>query len=414
MKKFQVIIIGGGAAGFFGAIACAEALPEAEVTILEKSREVLQKVLISGGGRCNVTHACFDPSDLVKYYPRGERELLGAFNRFGTRDTIDWFEKRGVKLKTEKDGRMFPVTDKSSTIIRCLCDSASNAGVMVKTQMDVTSLQPPDETHPQWKITCRSEEVFMADALLVTAGSSHRIWDLLKHLGHQIVPPVPSLFTFNCKDPRLEDLAGISLPDAGISIKGTKFKSHGPFLITHWGMSGPAVLRLSAFAARLLSEQQYRFEVELNLVFPRTTAEIQILLESYRATMPKKIIAANGLLDIPLRFWQRLVLAAGIGLEQRWADISKQQYKFLCEQLTAARFQINGKSTFKEEFVTAGGVLLKEVDFRHFKSKIHPRLFFAGEVLDIDAVTGGFNFQAAWTGGYIAGKGMAECLGSEV
>jgi predicted Rossmann fold flavoprotein len=414
MKKFQVIVIGGGAAGFFGAIACAQALPEAEVTILEKSREVLQKVLISGGGRCNVTHACFDPADLVKYYPRGERELLGAFNRFGTRDTIDWFEKRGVKLKTEKDGRMFPVTDKSSTIIQCLCDSASRAGVTVKTQMDVTSIQPPDETHPKWKITCRSEEIFLADALLVTAGSSHRIWDLLKNIGHQIVPPVPSLFTFNCKDPRLEDLAGISLPAVGISITGTKFKSHGPFLITHWGMSGPAILRLSAFAARLLSEQQYRFEVDINLVFPRTNTEIQTLLESYKATIPKKIISANGLFDIPLRFWQRLVLAAGINAEQRWTDISKQQTRSLCEQLTAARFQINGKSTFKEEFVTAGGVLLKEVDFRHFKSKIHPRLFFAGEVLDIDAVTGGFNFQAAWTGGDIAGKGIAECLGSEV
>lgn len=414
MKKFQVIVIGGGAAGFFGAIACAEALPEAEVTILEKSREVLQKVLISGGGRCNVTHACFDPTDLVKYYPRGERELLGAFNRFGTRDTIDWFEKRGVQLKTEKDGRMFPVTDKSSTIIKCLDDSAARAGVTVKTQMDVTSIQPPDETHPQWKITCRKEEVFMADALLVTAGSSHRIWDLLENIGHRIVLPVPSLFTFNCKDPRLEDLAGISLPAVGISITGTKFKSHGPFLITHWGMSGPAILRLSAFAARQLSEQQYRFEVDINLVFPRTNTETHTLLESNKATIPKKIISANGLFDIPLRFWQRLVLAAGITAEQRWTDISKQQTRFLCEQLTAARFQINGKSTFKEEFVTAGGVLLKEVDFRHFKSKIHPRLFFAGEVLDIDAVTGGFNFQAAWTGGYLAGKGIAECLGSEV
>lgn len=400
-----MLVTGGGAAGFFTAIAFAEANPGANVAILEKGREVLQKVKVSGGGRCNVTHACFDAKELIRNYPRGSKALIGPFHRFGPADTVEWFQSRGVKLKTEADGRMFPVTDNSETIIHCLTTAAHRAGVEILTGRNVVSILPPDELHPDWKLKTQAGEEFFGKKLMVASGSSSRFWEMLAALGHQIVPPVPSLFTFNIKDPRIAGLLGLSVPYASVKIIDEKLEASGPLLITHWGMSGPAILRLSAWGARVLHERSYRFEILVNWLGNKTTAEIIESLNRLKLEWAKKIVAGNVAFPaIPKRLWESLVAATGIPAEMRWADLSKEKGKQLALQLTAATFGVNGKSTFKEEFVTAGGVHLDEVDFKRFESKIHPGLFLAGEVLDIDAITGGFNFQAAWTGGYLAGN----------
>jgi predicted Rossmann fold flavoprotein len=404
---FDLLIVGGGAAGFFTAITFAEGHPGAKVAILEKGREVLQKVKVSGGGRCNVTHACFDAKELVKNYPRGEKALIGPFHRFGPADTVEWFRGRGVKLKTEADGRMFPVTDNSETIVQCLTESARQAGVEVLTGQNVVSIQPPGESHPLFQIKTHSGEVFQSKNLMIATGSSPRFWEMLGALGHRIVPPVPSLFTFNIKDPRIAGLPGISVPVANVHVKGEKLSASGPLLITHWGMSGPAILRLSAWGARLLHERNYRFEIEVNWLGKMTSAEVAEVLNQAKLDVAKKIVTGSGpFSEIPKRLWESLVSAVGIPAGVRWADLNKEKLRKLAGQLTAASFQVNGKSTFKEEFVTAGGVHLDEVDFKKFESKIHPGLYFAGEVLDIDAITGGFNFQAAWTGGFVAGSAM--------
>lgn len=402
----QIAIIGGGAAGFFAAIRCAENNPHCQVTIFERGKSVLEKVRISGGGRCNVTHACFDARALTQFYPRGQRELLGPFTQFGPADTVEWFEQRGVRLKTEADGRMFPVTDNSQTIVDCLQKSAQKAGVQVRTSSRVERLQPMRDGN--WELKIQGDErprIF--NKLMIASGSNPAIWQLLEALGHTIVAPVPSLFTFNTKDTRLRDLSGISVPDAALNIPGSSLKARGPLLVTHWGLSGPGILRLSAWGARYLHDIDYHFPLEINFTGDKTVADIQQTFSQNKSAQGKKTVATVPYAGIPTRFWQQLTAAAGISAERRWADLDKNALHALAEQTGAARFQIAGKSTFKEEFVTAGGVSLKEINFKTFESKLLPNLYLAGEVLDIDAITGGFNFQAAWTGGWLAGNAMS-------
>lgn len=392
----RIAIIGGGAAGFFAAITCAESSPDARVIIFERGKSVLEKVRISGGGRCNVTHACFDARELAKNYPRGSRELLGPFTKFGPADTVEWFERRGVRLKTESDGRMFPATDSSQTIVDCLVQAAARAGVQVRTSARVEQISP--EENGQWKV-----DGVLFDKVVVATGSSAAMWENLRQLGHTIIDPVPSLFTFNTKDTRLRELAGVSVPNASLHIAGLKFTATGPLLITHWGLSGPAILRISAWGARELHQANYKFELSINFT-GKSTEETIAVLNGIKTELSKKTVAAQAGAGMPLRLWQRLVEAAEIDPQRRWADMSKTETQALAAQLSQARFQITGKSTFKEEFVTAGGVSLKELNFNNFESKIYPHLYLAGEVLDIDAITGGFNFQAAWTGGWLAGQ----------
>ena len=375
---------------------------------------MLQKVKVSGGGRCNVTHNCFDPKELVKNYPRGGKALLGPFHKFSPADTVAWFERRGVKLKTEADGRMFPITDNSETIIHCLTQAAREAGVKVLTGKNVAQIEPPGnpDSYRGWQVKTQAGEVFFAEKIMVATGSSPRIWQLLEGLGHRIVPPVPSLFTFNIKDARIQDLPGVSVPRASVVFRNLgdfgKLKTIAPLLITHWGMSGPAILKLSAWGARALHEVGYRFEIEVNWLENKTLHEVATELADAKLTFAKKAVEVQCPFDLPFRLWKNLMLSLQLPPAIRWADLKKEHLQQLARELSAGVFQVNGKSTFKEEFVTAGGIDLDEVDFRRFESKIQPGLFLAGEVLDIDAVTGGFNFQAAWTGGWLAGLAMAE------
>ena len=405
--KKQIIIIGGGAAGFFAAINCAEANPAAAVIILERGKSVLGKVKISGGGRCNLTHACFEPKPLTKFYPRGEKTLLGPFRQFQCKDTVDWFENRGVKTKTESDGRMFPITDSSQTVMDCLTNAAKQAGVTVLTGTRVSDFSLTTSPPQKWLIQTPGKS-YHADELMLATGSNPKIWQLLGKLGHTIIPPVPSLFTFNIKDPRIHDLAGLSVPDALVKVQATKLKANGPLLITHWGMSGPGILKLSAWGARILNEKAYRFGLQINWLGTMNYNEVAEQLQKLKAENGPRLVVKYPQFILPRRLWQRLTVAAGIEADRKWADLSKKQSNKLVHELTQGEYQVNGKSTFKDEFVTAGGVELKEVDFKNFKSKILPNLYFAGEVLNIDAVTGGFNFQAAWTGGWLCGHAMAR------
>ncbi len=402
------LVIGGGAAGFFAAIRAAEANPGTKVIILEKGREVLQKVKVSGGGRCNVTHACFDAKELVKHYPRGGKALHGPFSRFQPGDTIGWFEQRGVRLKIEEDGRMFPVTDNSMTIVNCLLQAASKAGVEVRTGENATHFAKQENENGGWIVATQSGHQYQASSLMIATGSSPRIWELLKELGHAIVPPVPSLFTFNIKDKRIEGLMGLSVPSAMVKVVGEKLAATGPLLITHWGMSGPGILRLSAWGARILAEKSYRFDIEVSWLNYATEEMVEELNEA-KLEHAKKLVAAQcPFPSLPRRLWESLVAAAGIAPDLRWADLGKEKLRKLATELGAGRYLVTGKSTFKEEFVTSGGVELDEVNFKTFESKLHPGLYFAGEVLDIDAITGGFNFQAAWTGGWLVGTAVAN------
>jgi len=402
--KQKIAIIGGGAAGFFAAITCTEQNSNTEVSILEKGNEILQKVKVSGGGRCNVTHACFDPKELTTFYPRGEKELLGPFHQFMTGDTMQWFEDRGVPLKIEADNRVFPESNTSQTIVDCLINSAKKSGVQVKLSHRVDAIEKDGE---KWKINT-NKGAFLADKLLIASGSNSKIWDLIATLGHTIIPPVPSLFTFKINDIRIKDIPGVSVPNATVGLVGSKFENNGPLLITHWGLSGPAVLKLSAFGALFLAKKNYQYNVQINWLskpFSTVITKLKIL----KRENPKKQISLKSVFkDIPKRLWENLVLASEIKQEQRWADTSNKQLENLANQLTKTIFNANGKTTFKEEFVTAGGVDLKEINFKRFESKIHNNLFFAGEVLNIDAITGGFNFQNAWTGGYIVGKILSQ------
>lgn len=400
----KVIIIGGGAAGFFSAITTAESNQDLNTIILEKSSTVLQKVKISGGGRCNVTHACFDPKELTSYYPRGNKELLGPFHKFMTGDTMQWFEDRGVPLKIESDNRVFPVSNSSQSIIDVLLNEARKNDVKIQLNHRVENIENENE---KWKITT-NKGIFVADKVLIASGSNSNIWDLISTLGHTIIPPVPSLFTFKITDQRIKEIPGVSVANTMVSIANSSFKSQGPLLITHWGISGPAVLKLSAFGARFLAEKNYQYNVHINWL-SKPSYEVLDALKKMKKDHPKKqILLKSYFQEIPKRLWENLVIASEIKIEQRWADVSNKQLENLSNQLTKSVFNANGKTTFKEEFVTAGGIDLKEINFKRFESKLHKDLFFAGEVLNIDAVTGGFNFQNAWTGGYIAGKAMAE------
>jgi len=398
----DILIIGGGAAGFFAAINCAEKNPSYKITILEKSPSLLSKVKVSGGGRCNVTHACFDPRELVTYYPRGEKQLLGPFTKFNAGDTVDWFAKRGIKLKRENDGRMFPVTDSSQTIINCFLNESKQLGITIKTQTGVEELIPPTADNNKWKVITNKHQTLLADAVLVTAGSSQQVWKMLQRLGHTIVLPVPSLFTFNIKDKRLTGLEGISVEQAMISVNGNKLlQTTGPLLITHWGLSGPAILRLSAWGARVLASGNHQFDIQVNWT-DRSVNEIKEELRKYIQTHPKKNISGNPLFNIPKRLWERLTGNTTLN----YASLNNKQIDALAQELTSSHFHVSGKSTYKDEFVTAGGLELNEVDFKTMQSKKFASLYFAGEVLDIDAITGGFNFQAAWTTGWIAAQAM--------
>ena len=400
----RVIIIGGGAAGYFTAINAKEQNPNLEITILEKGKEVLQKVKISGGGRCNVTHACFDPKELTAFYPRGEKELLGPFHQFMTGDTFEWFENRGVPLKIESDNRVFPEANKSQAIIDCFENAVDNLGIKVLKNHGVNSVS---QQNNQWIVNTK-EQQFIADKLVVAAGSSKKVWELCLTLNHTIIAPVPSLFTFNIKDTRLTDLLGVSVPDATVSIVGTKLESSGPLLITHWGMSGPAVLKLSAFGARILADKNYQYNVEVNWLSRPTDKVLNVLLNLKKKEPRKTVVLKSPFTEISKRLWERFVLAAEIKITQNWADLNNTQLENLANQLTKGIFNANGRTTFKEEFVTAGGVDLKEINFKRFESRKHKNLFFVGEVLNIDAVTGGFNFQNAWTGGFICARSISE------
>ncbi len=403
-KKTEVIIIGGGAAGFFAAINMAESNPDLKVTILEKSSKVLQKVKVSGGGRCNVTHACFDPKELIEFYPRGKKELLGPFHTFMTGDTIEWFEQRGIPLKIEDDMRMFPESNSSQTIIDCFLSSADKAGVEVVYNQNVNRIE---KTENCFLINTKNDQ-YQADRLVIASGGNKQIWDMIKQLGHHIIEPVPSLFTFNIKDPILTDIPGISVPNALVSIEDGLFESHGPLLITHWGLSGPAILKLSSFAALELAQLNYQFSVKVNWL-NSTFEQVLEALKTCKTNTPKKqLLLKSPFVEISKRLWSKLVLAVGIQKDKNWSDVSNKELELLSKKLTNTCFNSHGKTTFKEEFVTAGGVDLKEINFKRFESKLHPNLFFAGEVLNIDGLTGGFNFQNAWTGGFLAAKAIAE------
>ena len=402
--KQKIIIIGGGAAGFFTAITIAENNPDMDITILEKGDKVLQKVKVSGGGRCNVTNACFTPQELVEFYPRGKKELLGPFHQFMTGDTMEWFEGHGVPLKIEEDNRIFPESNSSQTIIDCFTESAQKGGVKLSLNQNVTKIE---KVNAQFVIHTGSDK-FIADKLVIASGSNPKIWELISKLGHNIIDPVPSLFTFNINDNRIKEIPGVSVPNATVSLIDSKFESSGPVLITHWGLSGPAILKLSAFGALFLAEKNYQYTVKINWLSKSKESVLTKLNILKRENPKKQIILRSVFKDIPKRLWENLVLASQISQEQRWADVSNKQLNQLTEQLTSSVFKAYGKTTFKDEFVTAGGVDLKEINFKRFESKIHQNLFFAGEVLNIDAVTGGFNFQNAWTSGFISGNAISE------
>ena len=401
------MVVGGGAAGFFAAIAAAEANPSARVLLLEKSAQYLGKVRISGGGRCNVTHSCFDPRELVEFYPRGGQELLGPFTRFACGDTMEWFEDRGIELKVESDGRVFPVSDNSETIVQCLESMADTAGVIRETQAGLKNLARLDSG--MWRVELESGASIDADRVLLAPGSSKKIWDVLSGLGHRIVPPVPSLFTFNIRDPRLAELSGVSVSNVRVTVPVGGLETEGPLLITHWGLSGPAVLKMSAFGARWMADQDHRFTLYVNWLPQFEVEDLIEELNSLRKDVShqRKRVLSNAMFGIPLRLWRSLGAFARIPESANWSDLSKPQLRKWAEVLTESAFTVVGKSTNKDEFVTAGGISLSEVSFTTMESRIVPGLYFAGEVLDIDALTGGFNFQAAWTTGWIAGHAMA-------
>ena len=420
-------MVGGGAAGFFAAIAAAEA--GADVTILEKTARVLDKVRISGGGRCNVTHACFEPREFATRYPRGGKALLGPFTKFSARDTVDWFAARGVKLKTEADGRMFPVSDSSQTIVDCLANAAQNAGVKLRLNCAVESVaKNADEKFEltlERRASARLENNFTTelaepmlgvpaekisgDKLLLATGGCRAAaaGQIAASLGHQIEPPVPSLFTFQIEMPWLRSLAGVSA-DAEASVPVAKLRERGPLLVTHWGLSGPAVLKISAWGARALHDLNYQFPLFVNWLPELNEEKIIQQFQARRETVGAKLLVNVPLFPLTARLWEQLVLTAGIARDTRWSALARAQSQALARQILRSEFSVTGKSLNKDEFVTCGGVKLGELNFQTMESRICPGLFFAGELLDIDGITGGFNFQAAWTTGFVAGNAMAK------
>jgi hypothetical protein len=402
----KIAIIGGGAAGFFAAIACAEANPGNEVSIYERGPEFLTKVRISGGGRCNVTHACFDARAMSERYPRGERALISPLHRFSTTDTIAWFEGRGVTLKTEADGRMFPVTDSSQTIIDCLVNTATAAGVRLFTRKGVEAVRRKNDG---FELQFASGSIIQCDRVLLATGGTRSVSgaQIARWLGHSALPAVPSLFSFHVVQQWLRSLPGISVADVEASIPETPLRERGPLLITHQGVSGPAILRLSAWGARILQQRDYEFTLRLNWIPQWNEQKVQEQLRLLRESNPNRRVINSPLADLPARLWEQLALVVGVSDETRWTNLSRENANRLTAQLLRTEVAVRGKSLNKEEFVTCGGVKLNEIDSKTMQSRIVPGFYFAGEVLDIDGITGGFNFQAAWTTGWIAGNAMA-------
>jgi len=397
MKK--VIIIGGGASGFFTAANIDTKLYD--VTILEQNSDVLQKVKISGGGRCNVSHACFDPRELVQFYPRGNKELLSVFTKFQPGDTMNWYEEHGVALKIEDDNRIFPESNSSQSIIDCLVNECKKNNVKILTKQTVTEILPQENGY---KIHTTDQNYF-ADYVVFSTGSSPKAFKLLEKLGHQIIAPVPSLFTFNIKNEILKDLMGTSFQYVDIEIPKLNLEESGSLLITHWGLSGPAILKLSAWGARELAALKYQFEIIVNFIGTASEDALEIF-KNFKEKEPKKSIGQAKIFDITNRFWQRILFVSGIDTAKQLANINNKEMQKIIENLCCCRMNVTGKSTFKEEFVTAGGVDLKEMDFKTMKSKKLPNFYISGEVLNIDAVTGGFNFQACWSEGWLIAQDL--------
>ena len=420
---YDVIVIGGGAAGFYGALHIARENQGLKIAILEKGRNVLSKVKISGGGRCNVTNVEEQPENLIKFYPRGSKELLGPFYTHGSKETVGFFEECGIHLKTESDGRIFPTSDTSETVINFFLGEAANYKISIIRNTPVLEIYQGDSARNHWKIISKNKE-YKARYVLVATGGNHKIWHMLARLGYSIVQPVPSLFSFNIKDQRIAGLQGLSAEARVTVIKkkmttkeitvglkstlraGQQLSAEGPVLVTHWGLSGPAILKLSAWGARELCEYGYRFRIRVNWLPEYHERGVKELLKEVKSLESRKTVYRTNPVEIPKKLWSRLVLASGISKDLQWAQINSTELENLAINLTASEFLVDGKSTNKDEFVTAGGVDLKQVDFKTFESKLHPNLYFAGEVLDIDGITGGFNFQSAWTAAYIAAKSI--------
>ena len=407
MIKKRLVVIGGGAAGFFCAVNAARLNPGLEVIILEKSNKLLSKVKVSGGGRCNVTHACYSIADMIKKYPRGAVFLKKAFHHFFTNDTIAWFAARGVVLKTEADGRMFPVTDSSETIIDCLMKEANKYGVEISMNKEVKGIY---SNAGKWNLLLKDDTILPADFVCIASGGYPKIlqYDWLKKTDHSIEEPVPSLFTFNMPGNSITALMGVSVENVVIKITGSKLSESGPLLITHWGMSGPAVLKLSAWGARELAKNNYHFSILINWIPEFNENSLREKLQKIRfESAAQKIINRNAF-SLPNRLWEYLLIQSGIQADLRWADLPAREQNKLIKNLCAQEFTIKGKTTFKEEFVTAGGIQLNEIDFNTMQSKKHPGLFFAGEIINVDGITGGYNFQNAWTTGWIAAKAITS------
>ena len=427
MQPLRIVIVGGGAAGFFAACSAAKTNQNASVILLEASHQLLAKVRISGGGRCNVTHALFDTKGFIQNYPRGSKALLGAFSRFQAQDTVKWFAHAGVQLKTEADGRMFPVTDNSETIVDCLIKTANRYNVQIRTSSPVIWVKSPEceedlleynshnssedkDDKSRFEILLKSGESLRCDNLLLATGSNPVGYKIAKKFGHEVEPTVPSLFTFNVLDKELRELAGVSVDPVKLrlSVPGKpQLEQTGPLLITHWGLSGPAVLKLSAWGARIFHESRYKGTVTINWLPDSNQDEVRKELQQVRVEYGKRAIALHRGIKLPHRLWQYLISRAGIDKDTRWAQLPKKSFNKLVQELTQGQYSISGKGVFKDEFVTCGGIKLKEVNFKTMESRLVKGLHFAGEILDIDGVTGGFNFQSAWTTAYLAGLGMA-------
>ncbi|MBX2924567.1 MAG: NAD(P)/FAD-dependent oxidoreductase [Chitinophagaceae bacterium] len=409
MKQKHLVIVGGGAAGFFTAVNAAAMSPGIKVTLLEKTGKLLSKVRVSGGGRCNVTHACFDIAEMSKRYPRGGNFLKKAFHHFFTRDTIDWFEQRGVKLKTEQDGRMFPQSNSSETIVECLIREANRFGVEIKMNTEVKDILKNNE-NGRFNISSADGAQLIADWVCIACGGfpklSRFLW--LRQLGHTIVEPVPSLFTFNMPGNAITHLMGISVEEAQVKVAGTRLEEKGPLLITHWGLSGPVILRLSAWGARILAEKNYAFDIHVNWLPAYTEHSLREAWNAIRLRHAGGSLGGRNTFGLPARLWEYLLQQSGIPASQRWDELQAKQQNSLILHLTAQKFSVKGKTTFKEEFVTAGGIYLPEIDVNTMQSRKHTGLFFAGEILDVDGITGGFNFQHAWTSGWIAASGIGK------
>ena len=407
MSKKRLVVIGGGAAGFFCAINAAQMNPAMEVIIVEKTSKLLSKVRISGGGRCNVTHHCFSMAEMIKKYPRGNQFLKKAFHHFFTTDTIRWFEERGVQLKTEADGRMFPTTDSSETIVNCLMKEVNKNGVQILLNREVAALSMLND---EWSIGFKDGEKIMTDFVCIASGGYPKSlqFEWLKKSGHTIEAPVPSLFTFNMPGNNVTSLMGIVAENASVKIAGSKLQEKGPLLITHWGMSGPCILKLSAWGARELAVKNYQFSILVNWLPAFNEQTLKDKFQQVRFDQAAQKIVNRNAFGLPQRLWQYLLQQSGVNENLRWADLPAKEQNKLIKNICAQEFAVSGKTTFKEEFVTAGGVALEEVDYNTMQSKIVPNLFFAGEVLNIDGVTGGFNFQSAWTTGFIAAKAISD------